>query len=159
MADNKRPKEKTSRVGPSLLLIVLLLLLSLELFSAPCFFYSVIGVPCAGCGSSRALALLLQGQIKEAIAMHPLILLSLLIFISLLTLIIVKLIMRAKGKAFRLPLSQRNWKILFFSLVALYLVVYIVRMLLYFPYEEPMCYNHNSVWGHLIALIRNITRR
>ena len=159
MAAHKRPNEKTSRIRPSLLLIVLLLLLSLELFSAPCFFYSVIGIPCAGCGSSRALSLLVQGQIKEAITMHPLILLSLLIFISLLTIVIVKLIMRAKGKAFRLPLSQRNWKILFFSLVALYLVVYVVRMVLYFPHEEPMCYNHNSVWGQLIALIRNITRR
>ena len=159
MADHKRPNEKTSRIRPSLLLIVLLLLLSLELFSAPCFFYSVIGIPCAGCGSSRALSLLVQGQIKEAITMHPLILLSLLIFISLLTIVIVKLIMRAKGKAFHLPLSQRNWKILFFSLVALYLVVYVVRMVLYFPHEEPMCYNHNSVWGQLIALIRNITRR
>jgi glucan phosphoethanolaminetransferase (alkaline phosphatase superfamily) len=159
MEQNKNPNGKKSRFRPSLIWLVLLLFFAMELFSSSCFFYSVIGIPCAGCGSTRALSLLMQGELKEAIRMHPLIILSLVIFLSLLGVAATKLVMKARGKEFRSPLSEKSIKILFVSLVALYLIVYVVRMVLYFPNEEPMCYNHNSVWGRLVALFGNCIRR
>jgi hypothetical protein len=37
-----------------------------------CFFHRLTGVGCAGCGLTRALALLAKGQWNAAVALHPL---------------------------------------------------------------------------------------
>ncbi|HEY2954146.1 MAG TPA: DUF2752 domain-containing protein [Candidatus Eisenbacteria bacterium] len=37
-----------------------------------CFFRQVTGIPCAGCGLTRALALLAKGEWSAAVAIHPL---------------------------------------------------------------------------------------
>ncbi|HZK28954.1 MAG TPA: DUF2752 domain-containing protein [Clostridia bacterium] len=143
----------------ALLIIAIFLLFLAELFGTTCFFSSVFGIPCAGCGSTRAFSLLLQGNVGEALRMHPLIFVSLALLIAVPGFGLVKVIAKKRGKDFRFPLSARATNIVFFSLVTLYLGVYIVRMILYFPHTEPMCYNHNSVWGRLIALFRALAGR
>lgn len=140
----------------ALVVIVLFLVFLLELFGSTCFFSSVFGIPCAGCGSTRALALLLQGKLGEAIRMHPLILVSLAVLFAFLTVGILKLIAEKRGRKLPFSLPPRVLNLILFSLVALYLIVYLVRMILYFPHTEPMCYNYNSVWGRLITLIRRL---
>ncbi len=157
---DKKPADPSSPKGRqkprALLAIVLFLLFILELFGSTCFFASVFGIPCAGCGSTRALSLLLQGRLSEAIRMHPLILVSLALLLALLAWAILKLVLVRKGREMPFSLPPRALNIIMFSLVALYLIVYLVRMILYFPHTEPMCFNHNSVWGRLIALIRRL---
>ncbi|NLA71571.1 MAG: DUF2752 domain-containing protein [Clostridiaceae bacterium] len=152
----KSPEERKRHKRSALLVIAVFLLFIAELFGSACFFSSVFGIPCAGCGSTRAFTLLLEGNFKEALRMHPLILVSLTILIAVPTYGLIKLIAKKRGKDFHFPLSPRAINILFFSLAALYLTVYIVRMILYFPHTEPMCFNHNSVWGRLVALIRHL---
>jgi Protein of unknown function (DUF2752) len=47
-----------------------LVLTSLRLPGWPCPIFHALGVPCPGCGLSRATLLLVQGHFKEALTMH-----------------------------------------------------------------------------------------
>lgn len=156
--DKKEPgnKKRNWRVLP---LFIISILLVLELFGSACFFSSVFGIPCAGCGSTRALSLLLQGRFGEAIRMHPLILVSLLLLILVPGFALVRFIASKRGKDIPFPLSSKASDIVMYSLAGLYLAVYIIRMILFFPHTEPMCYNHNSVWGQIIALLSKVFGR
>lgn len=160
-SDKKKKTDKSVRRSPwmTALLLGLFFFLALELFGSSCLFARVFGIPCAGCGSSRAFSLLVQGRFREAFHMHPLILVSLALLLVILTFMIMKLLAIRKGQSFHLPLPPRTVRAIFFSLIGLYLLVYLIRMILYFPHTEPMCYNPDSVWGHLIALLRSLTRR
>lgn len=140
---------------PLVALALFLLMLS-ELFGTSCFISSVFGIPCAGCGSTRAIRLLLQGRIMDALRMHPLIFLTLFLLVAIPAFAVARIVAKKRGKPFRSPLSRRATEIIFFSLAALYLIVYIIRMILLFPHTEPMLYNKNSVWGRLISLIRGV---
>jgi hypothetical protein len=88
--------------------------------------------------------------------MHPLIFITLLLLVVIPTFTIARFVAKKRGKQLHSPLSPRATEIIFFSLAALYLIVYVIRMILLFPHTEPMLYNENSVWGKLIALIRQI---
>lgn len=88
--------------------------------------------------------------------MHPLIFLTLFLLVVIPAFAVARFIAKKRGKPFRSPLSRRATEIIFFSLAALYLVVYIIRMILLFPHTEPMLYNKSSVWGKLISLIRGV---
>jgi len=37
----------------------------------PCPFYGVLGIPCLGCGATRALRALAAGRLRESLAWHP----------------------------------------------------------------------------------------
>ncbi|HZK41963.1 MAG TPA: DUF2752 domain-containing protein, partial [Clostridia bacterium] len=83
MPDKDKEKKGKSGRGKNqsrqavILVLLLFLLVLLEVLGTSCFFASILGIPCPGCGSSRAFLLLLQGQFGQAIRMHPLILVSL----------------------------------------------------------------------------------
>ena len=162
MADKGKEKKPASGRGKNqgrqavILVLLLFLLVLLEVLGTSCFFASILGIPCPGCGSSRAFLLLLQGQFGQAIRMHPLILVSLAILIAVPSYFIWAWQARKKDEDWQPPLSPRAARILLFSLAGLYLLVYLVRMILYFPHEAPMCYRKDSLWGRLILLIRHI---
>lgn len=162
MPDKGKEKKPASGRGKNqgrqavILVLLLFLLVLLEVLGTSCFFASILGIPCPGCGSSRAFLLLLQGQFGQAIRMHPLILVSLAILIAVPSYFIWAWQARKKDEDWQPPLSPRAARILLFSLAGLYLLVYLVRMILYFPHEEPMCYREDSLWGRLILLIRHI---
>ena len=143
----------------TVLLLGLFIFLIIELLGSSCFFSRVFGIPCAGCGSSRAFSLLLQGRFGQAFRMHPLILVSIALLLAILAFMVMKLVAISKGESYQLPLSPRAVRAILFSLIGLYLLVYLVRMILYFPHTEPMCYNRDSIWSRLIALIRSLAGR
>ena len=161
MPDKDKEKKQDSGRGKKqnrqavILVLLLFLLVLLEVLGTSCFFASILGIPCPGCGSSRAFLLLLQGQFGQAIRMHPLILVSLAILIAVPLFFFWAGQARKKDEDWQPPLSPRTARILLFSLAGLYLLVYLVRMILYFPHEEPMCYREDSLWGRLILLIRH----
>ncbi len=152
------PDSKRNKWMP-LIILALILMMLLELFGSTCFFSSVFGIPCAGCGSTRAITFLWEGKLGAALRMHPLILVTLILIVVITTFTIARFIMKKRGKTLRSPLSPRLTNIIFFSLVVLYLATYVIRMILYFPHTEPMVYNHHSVWGRLISFIRAIFTR
>ncbi|MDD2426868.1 MAG: DUF2752 domain-containing protein [Eubacteriales bacterium] len=133
-----------------------LLSFAMEYFGSGCAVSSVIGFPCPGCGSSRAAVLLFQGRLGEALRMHPLIILSLLMLLVILSTEFIKFIRRKQGKAWNNPIPQRLLDVVAVAIIALYLGVYVYRMIKYYPHTEPMIYNWNSVWGQIARLFMRI---
>ena len=100
-----------------------------------CLFYNLTGIPCPSCGMTRAYLQLSQGNYAEAFRYHPLFLLVPVLFYG---------IMKDKRRIIH-------------GLGIIFLLVWIIRMILYFPHVEPMNYNPRSLWGIIIHLLRTVT--
>ena len=142
----KFPKPETLRAaalacgGLSLWLGIWLLTGSL------CWFQSVLGVPCPGCGSLRAAQFLVQGRVGDAHASHPLILLSL----ALLLYFVFRQVFfgrAAVGGAEKLAM---------FLALALYAGVFAVRMFLLFPTGEPLVPLDTALWRLALGFLRGL---
>jgi len=92
-----------------------------------CFFKNTFGMPCPGCGMTRALTYLLQGDIVKSLYYNPL------IFIVIPTFFVMVFKSRWEWaeKMFR---SNLFWTIV----VVVFVGQYIYRMFLYFPHTEPL---------------------
>jgi len=112
--------------------------LSLFTFIPPCIFYGIIGIPCPACGLTRAFLQLFQFNIQGAFHYHPLF--FLVPFIPLL--------MHEK-----IPLRIKT--ISSITLIILFFVAYIVRMILFFPHTAPMNINEDAILIQLIYLLRS----
>jgi cytochrome bd-type quinol oxidase subunit 2 len=118
-----------------------------------CTIRSITGLPCPGCGLTRALLLFLRGDLAGAWTMHPLFWLAPPVLAAILYL------------AIRDParLSSRTATAAWISITALFVIVYLVRMALIFPDAEPLTWNDQAFiirtarW--LLAGIRSILQR
>ena len=99
----------------------------------------LFGIPCPGCGSTRAAIALFQGRFADAFAMHPLIPLSLAILLYALI----------RGLFYRHKPLHRAEKYAASGAVALYTIVYIVRMIILFPHTQPMTPLKGAIWPAL----------
>lgn len=107
------------------------------LLDAGCPFRHLTGIPCPGCGMTRAYLSALRLDFAGAFRMHPLWPLPVPLFLFTVF---------RPGPIFR----NRKWENLFWGLLlALVLGVYLVRMLLFFPHTPPMDYNPRSLLGWL----------
>ena len=102
----------------------------LKIFSSAtgtiCLIRGIIGIPCPACGMIRAIKSLVQLKIKVAFYYNPLFFLP------------VILLMTAIFK-------RRYFKTVAIICAAALIVVYIIRMNLYFPNIEPMKINKDSI--------------
>jgi hypothetical protein len=107
------------------------------LLPVSCPFYYAVGIPCAGCGMTRAVRFVLTLQFGRAFYINPLA--FLLVGFGLYCLFF----RYVKGKAVPafFPLI-----IAFFVLLALF---YLVRMYLYFPDRVPYVYKYNNLMGRV----------
>lgn len=107
-----------------------------------CIIRNITGLPCPSCGMTRAYFAFFKGDIKTAFFYHPLFWLVPIIFISLTS------------------KKVRNNKPILCSFIAIFLSVYIIRMILYFPHTPPLDYNSDSylsvVWKIIVNLIERI---
>lgn len=108
-----------------------------------CFVRSVSGFPCPGCGLTRAAAALFNGNIKEAFNYHPLIIAA--IFFILVCF---------AAFVFNINISKTRFRIFFWFVFVLFIGVYIVRMILFYPNKEPMTYLEASLWGRFINFLK-----
>ena len=106
-----------------------------------CIFYNVTGVPCISCGLTRAFKSLFKLDIYGAFFYHPL---------FFLIPIIPFLLLRAKNENI-----QKKLNILSIIVIALFITVWIIRLILYFPNEYPMTFNENSIFGNIILIFKN----
>jgi len=107
------------------------------IFDMRCIIRILIGVPCPGCGMSRAIYSLFRGNIAEAFHFHPLFPL-----VPFILLAITDILDNKKTK-----------KIIIIVISVLFFAVYIIRMYLYFPYIQPMVLNKTAVIFILIRFL------
>ena len=106
-----------------------------------CLFKFITGLPCPGCGMTRAYLHLFTGDIKGAFYYHPL--------FWLVPIVLVIVIWRKN------PYCQkwRQANSLWFGVLGLVLGVYLVRLGLYFPQQAPLDFDAQAVLPRLIASI------
>ncbi len=111
--------EKKALLGDLQLVLALLVLLFLMHFSGiGCPFRFFFGIPCAGCGMSRALLELLQGHGAEAVRLHPL---------------VVAMPFAAVLWLFRRHIPEKYRKPILSVMIAAFLITYFVRI----AYHDP----------------------
>ncbi|MEG1287531.1 MAG: DUF2752 domain-containing protein [Clostridium sp.] len=104
-----------------------------------------IGVPCPGCGMTRAWIEAISGNFSEAFRFHPLFLAA--------PILIVLIMIRIK------EVNSKYSKVIDISIVViivLFILVYIFRMVKYFPNEIPMDFNNESVLSKIISLVKSL---
>ena len=115
------------------------LLLAIVIRGNACILKNITGLPCPSCGLTRAYYAVLGGDIKTAFFCHPLFWAVPFIFIF----------------AANYKKVKYNKLILLFIL-AVFLAVYIVRMILYFPDTPPMDYNSRSILARAFHILINL---
>jgi len=140
MAAEKKEKEILKRIagdiregafaGAAFLICYLIIH---AVFDAFCPFLIITGLPCAGCGLTRAALYLLKGQISRAAHSNPS------IFPVLIFVLYCGYFRYIKGS------SVRGIKAALAVLVVGMLAVYGIRMYLYFPGQAPYVYQSDNL--------------
>jgi hypothetical protein len=127
---------KPSNIKALLLFTAAVLLLELITYNfgggKSCYLKGIIGVPCPGCGLTRSFVSLLHGDLYDAFFYHPLFPLIPAVFTAL-------IIQKVTGSGSFIY----NW--IYIGTTVLFILVFIVRMLLFFPHTAPMDFNERSV--------------
>jgi hypothetical protein len=108
-----------------------------------CFFKLVYGVPCPGCGMTRALAALAGGDPASAIAFHPL--------VPVVPFLAIVVVFRKAGPFRALYQSGAFWS----ACAACFVAVWMVRMFALFPGTPPMDYSRSSLAWRAFELLFN----
>lgn len=118
---------------------VLYAVVSGRLFGAFCPMVILCGLPCPGCGVSRAAVCLLTGRWRQAWQFNP-------------TIFPIGLAAAYFGwNRYFLDRRARGMKEIVIALAALLLIVYGLRMYLYFPHQIPCVYTENNVLARLLG--------
>ncbi|MEG2596790.1 MAG: DUF2752 domain-containing protein [Oscillospiraceae bacterium] len=117
------------------ILIILFVAAMLFLLDTGCIVRNITGFPCPGCGMIRAHKAALQLDFSAAFFYHPL-------WFTAIPLILLT-IFRPNG----IFSAKKKNDIFWCCCALLFLVVYIIRMILYFPNTAPMDYNPHSIFS------------
>lgn len=116
-------------------------------FHAFCPLIIFCGIPCPGCGVSRATACFLTGRWQQAWQLNPM------IFPLAITAVYFgwnRYLMGSRAKGIKAMIAV---------LSALMIVVYGVRMYLYFPNRVPYVYTEDNMLVHFYSFYRQIFNR
>lgn len=111
------------------------------LFNQICPSKIFFGLPCPGCGMSRALFLFFTFHPIKAFFMHPL-------FVFVILLVVVFVVMR-----YFLFVSVSKLKMPVVVLMISAIILFVIRIILYFPDVEPVVLYKNSILEQLIEII------
>lgn len=109
-------------------------------FHAVCLSRVLIGLPCPGCGLTRAGLLFLQGHFIESFRVHP-----------LFVLIPAGCVLGLYERYFSVG-TRRYFTAYVLLILILLIILYMIRMKLYFPHTAPMNYDPDNVLSHLVRL-------
>lgn len=128
--------------GIAVLIFALYVPVSNFLFGAICPLVAFCGIPCPGCGVSRAAACLLTGRWQQAWRYNP-------------TIFPMALAALYFGwNRYLLGRKARGMTAVLIGLTALLIAVYGVRMYLYFPGREPYVYRADNLLMRFLAYSR-----
>ncbi|WP_124068065.1 DUF2752 domain-containing protein [Clostridium sp. E02] len=139
-------KNKLKYGGIIIFYIVLFLLYGISMIDMTgglCPFQGVLGIPCPACGSTRAIILLTKGDLVGSLNMNPMALLFLLCLMNEIRVCYFK-----RG-------DPKKAMILLLVTVGISVLVYFVRMKLYFPYREPYLIEKRSLLFRLLQIFRH----
>lgn len=109
-----------------------------------CIYRATLGIPCPGCGMTRAFVSLLGGHFAEAFAMNPLWPL-----VVLACLLMAYLFTFKKTQDFKRWLLTKLGTRVSLGVLILVILVYCLRMILLFPHTEPMTFNEKALWPQM----------
>lgn len=132
-------KEDLHHAFPVIAAVIAIIGISNLLLGKICALRIISGIPCPGCGLTRAFLLLLQGKVKEATVIHPFWLPVLAVFAAFLI-----------CRYFIVNEKRRKKAIRVIGSVAVVMVIamfafYFYRMAMYYPKEEPMVYDRYNL--------------
>ena len=107
------------------------------IFDAFCPLLIITGVPCPGCGLTRAGLYLLKGNIMQAAVINPS------IFLVILFLLYCGYFRYLKGT------KTKGFSFVLGVLVAAAIAIYIYRMYLYFPNKAPYVYHRKNLLAEI----------
>lgn len=136
--------------GPVLLVIIFLIIVSEIIMGKICPVRMILGIPCPGCGVTRAFVLVLKGYFYEATVMHP---------IWILLVILAVAFMIARYFVEDEEQSQKLIKILkkcFLAVIAFSIIFYVYRMIYWFPNRAPMEYDENNLIKNILENLKKL---
>lgn len=110
-----------------------------------CFFRNITGLPCPGCGMTRAYISLISLDIKKSFYYHPL---------FILPIIITSIIVLKNKSAFFNKLYKNEY--LWICMIMLVILVYIFRFVTMFPNIEPFTYTKENITFKTFLYIKKL---
>ena len=122
------------------------------LTGASCIIRSSIGLPCPGCGMTRAYARLFMLDIRGAFAWHPM-------FWAVPALFAAWLCNEYIAYITTKHPGRRVWFVWFYEpfilcVGAAVIIVFVIRMILLFPHTEPFTFNQNAFAPRIFRLVQ-----
>lgn len=112
-----------------------------SLFSSTiCVFKTITGLPCPGCGLTRSYLSFFRGDIINAFKYHPLFLLPVILIINLIY---------NKVKINKFIINEK----VVICFIVIFLTVYVLRMIMFFPHYPPMDINYNGIIPRAMKII------
>ena len=109
-----------------------------------CLLKSTTGLPCPGCGGTRAFLALVKGDLVSSLKYNPLLIPAALIFV------LYAVAWLTNQRTPRYAEQMVKW------LGAALIVIYAIRMVLLFPREQPMVINYRAVLPRVVEFARSL---
>lgn len=135
--NNRNVNEAIISISIIIIIILVMYLTGTEI----CLLKKVSGIPCPGCGMTRAIFSFLKFNIKEAFFYHPLFLLPFIWTVVTIVFYIKKI-------------DKSRYFLFLVITIIIFISTWILRLYIYFPDGEPMKYYDDSVIGNMIKFIK-----
>lgn len=136
---NKKISALLSVLSAALLYFFLVIISGSDSF---CYIKIVTGIPCPGCGMTRALFSFLSLEFSKAFFYHPL--------FPLVLIFPFMFIFRKNRLVNRINKNSKFWQ----AILVLFVSLWLIRMVLFFPDTPPFDFGKDSVVSGIISLIR-----
>ena len=140
----KRIRQDVKNYGLGLIGFLLYYIIVQKIFRASCPMVIVSGLPCPGCGMTRAIRFLVTGQWERSFRMNPTAILWLLFLLWFIWCRYIK------------GTEVKGWKPIIVILCILLLVVYVYRMATIFPNRAPMTYRRNNILSSIVPFYNEV---
>ena len=140
-------KKDIRQAVPVILLVAALIATANFILGKICPWRMIFGLPCPGCGLTRAFLLVLQGKLYEATVIHPFwipLVILLLAFLAVRYFVIDNIILKR---------AMNVLKVCAIIMIILGVIYYIYRMIMWYPDKAPMVYDEKNIIRKIIKIL------